>query len=63
MNIAIGFPNFYELREHIEKYLPNYTSESSKRIAKIAHIQVFHFHPETKVLTPTAVLFDYQKEI
>ena len=24
-------------------------------------MQVFPFHPETKALTPTAVLFDYQK--
>ncbi len=52
---------FYELQAHIEAYLPNYTSESSKRIAKIVHMQVFPFHPETKALTPTAVLFDYQK--
>ncbi len=52
---------FYESQEHIETYLPNYTSESSKRIAKIVHMQVFPFHPETKALTPTAVLFDYQK--
>ena len=54
---------FYESQEHIETYLPNYTSESSKRIAKIVHMQVFPFHPETKALTPTAVLFDYQREI
>lgn len=52
---------FYELPEHIQTYLPSYASESSKRIAKIVHMQVFPFHPETKELKPTAVLFDYQK--
>ena len=52
---------FYELQEHIQTYLPNYTSESAKRIAKIVHMQVFPFHPETQDLIPTAVLFDYQK--
>ncbi len=51
---------FYENPVHIQTYLPNHTAESHKRTAKITHMQVFPFHPQTKQQEPTAVLFDYQ---
>lgn len=52
---------FYEVPQHIKAYLANYIHESPKRIAKITHLQLFPFHPETNAAIPTAILFDYRQ--
>lgn len=59
---------FYESPEQVQRYLPAYTDESPRRLAKITHLQWFPFvpvptglpnHTYTLEAGQSAILFDY----
>lgn len=52
---------FYKNRENIIAYLPEYVEESSLRIERITHLEVFPSHPDTGAREPTPMLFSYHK--
>ena len=53
---------FYEHEENLMGYLPEYAGQDFKLTARMAHLEIFPFHPETEEETETAVLFNYKRE-
>lgn len=51
---------FYEQPQQIQALLPEYQEYEPKQIGRMAHIEVFPFHPITGALQKTAVLFNYK---
>lgn len=52
---------FFNQKENITKYLPEYQDLTGVQIYRNAHIEVFPFDPITKEQTDTALLFNYRK--
>ncbi len=52
--------NFFLTEGNIDKYLPHFANENPKRVARLAHIQVFSYNPITKQKETTFILFDYE---
>ena len=51
---------FYENKDNILRYLPQYAQMDEKQIYRSAHIQVFHASPFTGEKKVTPVLFNYK---
>lgn len=54
--------HFYERAENLEKYLSEYAGQDFKLTARMAHLEIFPFCPETGEERETAVLFNYKRE-
>lgn len=52
---------FFMNEQNIATYLPEYIEESSLRIERTAHLEVFPFHPISGVPGMTPVLFNYRR--
>ena len=53
--------DFYSDDENVSAYLPAYSGLPPKQIRKMAHLEIFPFHPETGEEGRCALLFDYQR--
>lgn len=53
--------DFIDMRENVEKLLPEYAEFDTKQIIRNAHIDVFPFHPVSLKSGDTAVLFNYRR--
>lgn len=51
---------FYMNPANIAAYLPEYEGETSVRIERMAHLEVFPFHPENGTAGEVAIVFDYR---
>ena len=52
---------FYEHEENLMRYLPEYAGQEFKLTARMAHLEIFPFDPETGKAGETAVLFNYRR--
>ena len=53
--------SFFDLPETIPTLLPEYANEPEpKKVQKLAHLQVFSYHPHTLEQQETAILFNYR---
>lgn len=52
---------FYERPDHLSRYLPEYAGQEFKLTARMAHLEIFPFCPETGEEKETAVLFNYRR--
>ncbi len=51
---------FFMKPGNIDAYLPEYAGETSKRVERTAHLEIFPFHPETGIASPVAIVFNYR---
>ena len=56
-----GILAFLSREDNVRRVAPGLVGEDPKRILKIAHIEVFPFHPATGEARPVALAFDYSR--
>ncbi len=52
---------FFMTPGNIETYLPEYVGDSSTRIERTAHLEIFPFNPATGEEGPVAIVFNYRR--
>lgn len=56
-----GIYEFFDNRDNVERYLPEYIEFDTKQIMRNAHIEVFPYNPITGCGSETALLFNYRR--
>jgi hypothetical protein len=51
---------FFMKPSNIDTYLPEYTGETSTRVERTAHLEIFPFHPESSAEGTVAIVFNYR---
>lgn len=52
---------FYEREENLARYLAEYAGQEYKLTARMAHLEIFPFHPESGEEKETAAVFNYRR--
>lgn len=51
---------FFMKPSNIDTYLPEYAAETSTRVERTAHLEIFPFHPESGAAGTVAIVFNYR---
>jgi len=52
--------NFFMKPSNINTYLPEYAEETSARVERTAHMEIFPFNPESGAIGTVAIVFNYR---